>query len=178
MKKPKINNNTKNILKNVAIGVILVVSTLGVSRLVNKVQNNKNLKQAVNVKLDKDFFKDAKEGTETIGSVSYQTFTLDIKKDRKTTYEFKLVVYAGANKDFSDTLALDSTATSSYVQITNLNAALCETSGTDGTDKKNEVTKAYVPNYTEETKTADGFSKVTLDPSCDIAVYESIAFFA
>lgn len=178
MKKPKINKNTKNILKNVVIGVLLVISTLGVSRLVNKVQNNKNLKQAVNVKLDKDFFKDAKEGTETIGSVSYQTFTLDIKKDRKTTYEFKLVVYAGASKDFSDTLALDSTATSSYVQITNLHAELCEVSGTDATNKKNKVTKTYVPNYTEETNAADEFSKVTLDPSCDIAVYDSIAFFA
>lgn len=178
MKKPKINNNTKNILKNVAVGVAIVVSTLGVSRLVNHVQNNKNFKQIVNVKLDKSFFKDAKEGTETISSVTYQTYTLDIKKDRKTTYEFKLVVYAGASKDFSDTLALDSTATSSYVQITNLHAELCEVSGTDNTSKKNAVTKVYVPNYTEETKSADGFSKVTLDPSCDIAVYDSIAFFA
>lgn len=178
MKKPKISKNTKNILKNVAVGAAIVCGTLGVSRLVNHVENNKNFKQVVNVKLDKSFFKDAKEGTETIGSVSYQTFTLDIKKDRKTTYEFKLVVYAGASKDFSDTLALDSTATSSYVQITNLHAELCEVSGTDNTSKKNKVTKAYVPNYTEETKTTDEFSKVTLDPSCDVAVYESIAFFA
>lgn len=178
MKKPKINNNTKNILKNVAVGAAIVVSTLGVSRLVNHVQNNKTLKQVVNVKLDKSFFKDAKEGTESIGSVSYQTFTLDIKKDRKTTYEFKLVVYAGASKDFSDTLALDATATSAYVQITNLHAELCEVSGTDATNKKNKVTKTYVPNYTEETNAADEFSKVTLDPSCDIAVYDSIAFFA
>ena len=175
MKKPKINK--KNLIKNTIIGIAIVAGTLGISRLISVAKNDKNLKQLVNVKLDKDFFKEAKEGTETISSVSYQTFTLDIKKDRKTTYEFKLVVYAGASKNFADTLALDSTATSAYVQITNLNAALCEVHGKDNTAKKNDVVDTYLPVFSEETNSTEAFSKVTLSASGSVSVYESISFY-
>lgn len=177
MKKPKIKFNKKNFLKNAIVALALIAATLGAVRLVSHVNNDKNLKQLVKVELNKDFFKDAKEGTETIGSVSYQTFTLDIKKDRKTTYEFKLVVYAGASKDFADTLALDSTATSSYVQITNLKAEIIEVGGKDSTAKKNDVVDQYLPAYTEETNSADALTKATLSPSKSVATYESISFF-
>lgn len=175
MKKSKINK--KNILKNILVAALLIVATWGVVRLVSVARNDKNLNQLVKVNLNKDFFKNAKEGTESISSVTYQTFTLDIKKDRNTTYEFKLVVYAGANKDFADTLSLDSTATSSYVQVTNLNAVICEVAGQDNTTKKNDVVDTYLPSYTEETNSTDAYSKVTLSASGSVSVYESITFY-
>ena len=179
MKKPKIKANTKAIIKNVVVGVAIAGATWGTLRLVGVAsgKNDKNLKQLVNVKLDKDFFKEAKEGTESISSITYQTFTLDIKKDRKTTYEFKLVVYAGASKDFADTLTLDPAGTSAYVQVTNLNAVLCEAHGTDNTAKKNEVVDTYLPTFAEETNSADAYSKVTLSASGSVSVYESISFY-
>lgn len=179
MKKTKIKANTKSILKNVLAGVLVATATWGTLRLVGVAsgKNDKNLKQLVNVKLDKDFFKEAKEGTESISSITYQTFTLDIKKDRKTTYEFKLVVYAGASKDFADTLTLDATGTSAYVQVTNLNAVICEVAGKDNTTKKNDVVDSYLPTYTEETKSTDAFSKVALSAANSVYEFESISFY-
>lgn len=177
MKKPKIKLSKKNLIKNSIVAIALIAATWGTVRLVSVVRNDKNLNQLVKVNLDKDFFKNAKEGTETISSVTYQTYTLDIKKNRKTTYEFKLVVYAGASKDFADTLSLDATATSSYVQVTNINAVICEVAGQDNTAKKNEVIDKYLPINVEETNSADAYSKVTLLPTSPVATYESITFF-
>lgn len=179
MKKPKIKQNTKVILKNVIVGLAIAGATWGTLRLVGVAsgKNDKNLKQLVKVNLDKDFFKEAKEGTETISSITYQTFTLDIKKDRKTTYEFKLVVYAGASKDFSEALTLDAAGTGAYVQVTNLNAALCEVAGIDNTAKKNEVIDSYLPVFTDATNSTDAFSKVTLSAANSVYEFSSISFY-
>lgn len=100
MKKTKNSKKTKSILGGIGLVAISALVTLGGVRLFSR--NDKNFKKLISVKLDADFFKNAKEGTESISDVTYQTFTKEIKKNSKTTYEFKLVVYSGESKDFAD----------------------------------------------------------------------------
>lgn len=111
--------------------------------------------------------------------MTYQTFTKEIKKNSKTTYEFKLVVYSGESKDFADELSLDATATSAYVQVTNLNASLCEVYGLDDTNEKkaNETVDRYLVDYTEATKTVDEYSRITLNPAGNVVELQSISFY-
>lgn len=177
MKKTKNNKKTKSILGGIGLVAISALVTLGGVRLFSR--NDKNFKQLLTVNLDADFFKAAKEGTETISELTYQTFTKEIKKNSKTTYEFKLVVYSGESKDFADELSLDATATSAYVQVTNLNASLCEVYGLDDTNEKkaNETVDRYLVDYTEATKTVDEYSRITLNPAGNVVELQSISFY-
>lgn len=172
MKKRK-NKKAKSILGGIGLVLATALVTLGGIRLFSR--NDKNLKQLIKVNLDEDFFKEAKEGTESISELTYQTFTKEIKKNSKTTYEFKLVVYSGASKDFAKELKLDASATGAYVQVTNLKATLCEINGLDS--KENEIIDTYLVDYTEETKTEKAYSKVTLNPTGNISEYQSISFY-
>ncbi len=165
----KKQNKTKNVLGG--IGLVLVASALTLGGVKLTQRNNMYLDLLLKVELNEDFFKDAEKGTETINDDEYVTYSLEYVKNSKIKYEVKLVV----EDDFWTDCSSQCLGSDAYIQVTNLNATICEVNGYDSDE---EVSDSYLVNHIEATKTTNEYSKVLFDYEVyDVEYINNICFY-